>query len=115
VLLAANESLVAYRRQYRSDVELLPTLDLLLSDRDNPRAFGTCVDRIAEHVRDVEWTDGAPAVEALARFAVEIDDDDEMFERLTAARAAVEAFCSDLVDAWFATPVKPMLVGAARS
>jgi uncharacterized circularly permuted ATP-grasp superfamily protein/uncharacterized alpha-E superfamily protein len=115
VLLAANESLVAYRRQYRSDVELLPTLDLLLSDRDNPRAFGTCVDRIAEHVRDVEWAEGAPAVEALARFAVEIDDDDEMFERLTAARAAVEAFCSDLVDAWFATPVKPMLVGAARS
>jgi uncharacterized circularly permuted ATP-grasp superfamily protein/uncharacterized alpha-E superfamily protein len=115
VLLAANESLVAYRRQYRSDVELRATLDLLLSDRDNPRAFGSCVDRIGEHVRDVEWTGGAAWVETLGQFAAEIDDDDKMFEQLGAARDAVEAFCAALVDAWFATPVKPTLVGAART
>ena len=39
VLLAANESLVAYRRQHRSDVALAPALELLLRDRDNPRGL----------------------------------------------------------------------------
>ena len=45
VLLAANESLVAYRRQHRSDVALGPALELLLRDRDNPRGCVTCLER----------------------------------------------------------------------
>ncbi|MEZ5249330.1 MAG: circularly permuted type 2 ATP-grasp protein [Ilumatobacteraceae bacterium] len=37
-LLAANESLVAYRRRYRSDVELGDVVDLLVHDDANPRS-----------------------------------------------------------------------------
>ena len=38
-VLSANESLVAYRRRYRSDVELDAVLDLLVHDDTNPRVW----------------------------------------------------------------------------
>ena len=57
-----NESLVAYRRQHRSDVALAPALELLLRDRDNPRGYVTCMERVAEHVADVGWYEGTAAV-----------------------------------------------------
>ena len=65
VLLAANESLVAYRRQHRSDVALGPALELLLRDRDNPRGLRDVIERLAEHVADVGWYEGTAAVSRL--------------------------------------------------
>ena len=47
-LLTACESLVAYRRRYRSDVELDALCDLLLADDTNPRAMAFQLDRITE-------------------------------------------------------------------
>jgi uncharacterized alpha-E superfamily protein len=47
-LLTACESLVAYRRRYRSDVELDALCDLLLGDDTNPRAMAFQLDRITE-------------------------------------------------------------------
>ena len=38
IVLATNESLVAYRRRYRSDVEFALAMDLVVSDERNPRA-----------------------------------------------------------------------------
>ena len=37
IVLATNESLVAYRRRYRSDVEFAFAMDLVVSDERNPR------------------------------------------------------------------------------
>ncbi|MCU1394128.1 MAG: hypothetical protein JWM34_2556 [Ilumatobacteraceae bacterium] len=45
-VLAANESLVAYRRRYRSDAVLDALVDLLLLDDANPRALAFQLDQL---------------------------------------------------------------------
>ena len=112
-LLGACESLVAYRRTYRSDVELAPTLALLLHDRDNPRAVVSCVDRLAEHVADVEWTEGSAQVErlgALAALAGVATTPAEALAHVGTLQGELDAFAGAIVDRWFATPVRPILV-----
>ena len=49
VVLAANESLVTYRRRYRSDVVLDAVVDLLIADDTNPRSLAFQLDRLREH------------------------------------------------------------------
>jgi uncharacterized alpha-E superfamily protein len=49
-VLAACESLVAYRRRYRSDLALDALCDLLLADDANPRALAFQLDRLSEDV-----------------------------------------------------------------
>lgn len=117
VLLAANESLVAYRRQYRSDVDVSPTFELLLRDRDNPRGYLSCMDRLAEHVADVDWAEGSAKVALLAEMvssmtAADLAGGDPVVDRIGATHEAVSAFADQIVARWFATPVKPMLVRA---
>lgn len=117
LLLAANESLVAYRRQYRSDVDLAPTMELLLRNRDNPRGYLSCLDRLAEHVADVDWPEGSAKVALLAEMvsSVSVADlvgGDPVVDRIVVARDAVVTFANQVVERWFATPVKPMLVRA---
>jgi uncharacterized alpha-E superfamily protein len=106
VLLAANESLVAYRRRYRTDIELEAATHLLLEDVDNPRAFLASVNRMAEHVAAIDWPEGRQAVAALAGTI----DGDDVVAGAQQARAAVRAFAALLIDTWFATPVNPMVV-----
>jgi uncharacterized circularly permuted ATP-grasp superfamily protein/uncharacterized alpha-E superfamily protein len=114
-LLGACESLVAYRRTYRSDVELAPTLALLLHDRDNPRAVVSCIDRLAEHVADVEWTQGSAHVErlgALAALAGVATTPAEALAHVESLQGELDAFAGAIVERWFATPVRPILVRA---
>ena len=116
VLLASNESLVAYRRQHRSDVALGPALELLLRDRDNPRGLITCMDRVAEHVADVGWYDGTAAVSRLVGLVTDASGDDLASPAYVATVvAAVTTLAGEIVGRWFATPVKPMLMQAGRA
>jgi uncharacterized alpha-E superfamily protein len=116
VLLAANESLVAYRRQFRSDVAVVPALELLLRDGDNPRGFLACMHRVAEHVADVGWRRGEDAVRALAAMVTEATTADlATAAYLDTVASAVAAFADEVVETWFATPVKPMLMRAGRA
>ena len=55
VLLAANESLVAYRRRHRSDVELEAAISLLIHDDTNPRSLVSAIDRLERHALDSDW------------------------------------------------------------
>jgi uncharacterized circularly permuted ATP-grasp superfamily protein/uncharacterized alpha-E superfamily protein len=106
ILLAANDSLVAYRRRHRSDVELDAALALLLRDGDNPRSFAASVQRLVEHATAVHWSQGAAAATRLARLG---DGSPPDIER---AHEATSAFAALVRDSWFATPVNPMLVRA---
>jgi uncharacterized circularly permuted ATP-grasp superfamily protein/uncharacterized alpha-E superfamily protein len=116
LLLAANESLVAYRRQHRSDVALAPALELLLRDRDNPRGYVSCIDRVAEHVVDIGWQTGVATVGELAAAVTDGPVDDvATAARLAEVAAATAAFADEVVATWFATPVKPMLMRAGRA
>lgn len=95
VLLAANESLVAYRRHHRSDVELALVRELLLADGDNPRSLAACVTKLGDHTAAMRWEAGMRAVGALADEITLID-----LDRLAAL----------VHETWFATPVKPVVV-----
>ncbi len=53
IALAANESLVAYRRRHRTDITLDALGDLLLADRDNPRSVRFQLDRLALDLHDL--------------------------------------------------------------
>jgi uncharacterized alpha-E superfamily protein len=94
IMLAANESLVAYRRHHRSDVERAAALDLLLDDVDNPRSAAACVHRLGEAVAALGWDAGMRAVAALS-------DGGPSLERL-------DEFSTLVHDTWFASPVNPV-------
>ena len=63
-VLSANESLVAYRRRYRSDVELDAVLELLLHDDSNPRSLAYQLDRLREHAAGLAWAEGSALVQS---------------------------------------------------
>ena len=48
--LITHESLIAYRRRYRSFLQLPGTLELLFLDASNPRAVLYQLDRLQEHI-----------------------------------------------------------------
>ena len=57
-VLASTESLVAYRRRYRTDIELESLIDLLVVDHRNPRSLAFQVDRIREDLASLPDRDG---------------------------------------------------------
>ena len=50
-MLIAAESIITYRRRYRSQAQLETLLDLLLIDPDNPRSLALQLDQLAVDVR----------------------------------------------------------------
>jgi uncharacterized alpha-E superfamily protein len=61
-LLACCDSLVAYRRRYRSDIEVEALASLLLTDPSNPRSLAFQIDRL---LGDLRRLPGEPPEEAL--------------------------------------------------
>ena len=104
VLLAANDSLVAYRRRHRSDVEPDAAIALLLRDADNPRSYAASVGRLVEHAAAVHWDEGAAAATRLAAMVDEPQLDAPGLHDATGRYAGL------VFESWFATPVNPMLV-----
>jgi uncharacterized alpha-E superfamily protein len=117
-VLAANESLVAYRRRYRSDVELRAVVDLLVRDDMNPRGLAFQLDRLREHLASLMWPEGGALVEqaVVATFA-DLDDVVVQGRRLAvdgvvlAARGPLLQLDAAVVARWFADPVNPMVLG----
>lgn len=105
VLLAANESLVAYRRRHRSDVERDAAAALLLRDPTNPRSLAACVEALAAHADDAEWDAGLVLADT-ARDAMTLDLD----ELVPTVQAAIDEYGRAVVARWFAAPVSPMIV-----
>lgn len=109
VLLAANESLVAYRRRYRSDVEVAATCSLLITDPSNPRSLAGSMQRIAGHAEAVGWDAGriivGGALDALSL---------EVAEMVPTVRGILDEFSRAVVERWFAAPVAPMVVSGRQ-
>lgn len=49
-VLATTENIIAYRRRYRSYLQLETMLELLLSDETNPRSLGFQINVLQEHI-----------------------------------------------------------------
>jgi uncharacterized circularly permuted ATP-grasp superfamily protein/uncharacterized alpha-E superfamily protein len=116
-VLSANESLVAYRRRYRSDVDLHAVLDLLLRDDANPRSLAYQLDRLREHTAGLAWPDGSALVEAASMAALAHIDDTVVNGRrvsldafVIGVRGPLLSLAEAIVQRWFADPVNPTLV-----
>ena len=117
-VLAANESLVAYRRRYRSDVDLAAVLDLLLRDDTNPRGLAFQLDRLREHVSALAWPHGVQLVQAASTAALaEIETTVVSGRRVSldgfvlSVRGPLLALSDAISQHWFADPVNPTLMG----
>lgn len=120
-VLAANESLIAYRRRHRSDVELDAVLAFLLHDDTNPRALAFQLDRLREHMAALAWPEGADLVQRASLGALPGDTRAIAGGRRLTVDAIVLATRGPLLDLgeaiverWFADPVNPMVMGAGR-
>lgn len=117
-LLSVNESLVAYRRRYRSDVELGAVLDLLVHDDANPRSLAFQLDRLREHMASLAWQEGADLVHRASLGALTTVGDTVSGGRridvdalVLAARGPLLELGTAVVRRWFADPVNPMVMG----
>ena len=103
-LLAACESLVVYRRRYRSDVDPAMVARLLLADRSNPRSVGFQLERAIEDLLALPPRPPTAALVGQARGALErIGDGRSGAVRapLLAARGAALAIAEGVVAEWF--------------
>jgi uncharacterized alpha-E superfamily protein len=117
-VLAANESLVTYRRRYRSDVVLDAVLDLLVGDETNPRGLAFQLDRLREHMAALAWAEGLALIDrASIGTLTQIDDDATANGRRLAVDALIVAVRAPLLEMngaivrrWFADPVNPTMM-----
>jgi uncharacterized circularly permuted ATP-grasp superfamily protein/uncharacterized alpha-E superfamily protein len=118
-VLRSNESLIAYRRRFRSDAELGPLLDLLVRDHTNPRSIEFQLDALREHLIALGSRDPVgelPALVDAVERAVSLAElfgigQEQVVERLVlAARAGLDQLNTRLVAVHFADPavLRPM-------
>jgi uncharacterized circularly permuted ATP-grasp superfamily protein/uncharacterized alpha-E superfamily protein len=70
-VLTTAESIITYRRRYRSHAHLETLLDLLLLDPDTPRSLARQLDLLLEDVRALPTAPGAPRVSEAEKHALE--------------------------------------------
>ena len=114
IVLASCESLIAYRRRYRSDLRVDALLDLVVFDSSNPRSVAFQLDRIRDHHatlphRYPEMTDHLlQAAEALAdRMA----GDAPVGELVVEIRGPLLRYVDALSTTWFSHIDVPGVLG----
>jgi uncharacterized alpha-E superfamily protein len=70
-VLASNESLMTYRRRYRSYLQLSTVLELLLFDDTNPRSLIFQLNRMQEHVDRLPKQNTTKHITELERLVLE--------------------------------------------
>ncbi len=120
VVLGSHESLVAYRRRYRSEVELRALLDLLVHDDANPRSVAFQLDRLREHAASLHWGLGSDLVAQASRGtfghvggSVTAGRRVDVDALVLATRAPLLVLADEVVRHWFADPVRPTAMGAS--
>ncbi|MEM9515100.1 MAG: circularly permuted type 2 ATP-grasp protein, partial [Actinomycetota bacterium] len=113
LILAVNESLVAYRRRHRSDVDLSLAARLIVADERNPRAAAAAL-RVIEHESiQLGWDDGA----RLARDGMailgrsEYDDVEGIAATLDDLWGVCDRIARLVVTTHLVTPVDPRPMG----
>lgn len=101
-MLAIHESLVAYRRRFRSDVDRNAVVNLLIHDADNPRSLEFQLARIGEHAVVLGWPNG-PGLVAEARRAASDSN-------WTRVGSTLSDLATSVAVRWFSDPVRPTIV-----
>ncbi|MEO7369276.1 MAG: circularly permuted type 2 ATP-grasp protein, partial [Ilumatobacteraceae bacterium] len=114
LVLGASESLVAYRRRYRSDVRLDAIEDLLVHDDSNPRSLVFQLDRINEHLAALPWNPDASKhrrfLDAAARGRIG-EGPDSLAKLVLGVRGPLLELIRELMLAWFTHPARRGLGG----
>lgn len=101
--LATAESLVAYRRRYRSDVESAAATRLLVRDESNPRSVAAGLAQLRARSVEMEWPTGVrlcdDASAALRR---------PLPEALGEVLAIIDTLSAEIVQRWFSAPTDPV-------
>ncbi len=105
-VLASTESLVAYRRRYRTDIELESLLDLLVVDDRNPRSLAFQVDRIREDLASLPdrngQSDEVGLLEKLAHRLPAVRPDSSLEVTLVEVDDLLAALLRGIGRTWFA-------------
>ncbi len=114
LVLGASESLVAYRRRYRSDVRITAIEDLLVHDDSNPRSLSFQLDRINEHLAALPWNPDASKhrrfLDAAARGRLG-EGPDSLAKLVLGVRGPLLELIRELMLAWFTHPARRGLGG----
>lgn len=113
IVLAANESLVAYRRRFRSDVEFEPAMRLVVAERLNPRSAAAAVEAIRTEAANLGWQQGVEmATGVLDTLSVASFAD---VASTAAALNAVWTGCDEMsravVGEYLSAPLDPRMLG----
>ena len=113
IVLATNESLVAYRRRYRSDVEFALAMDLVVSDDRNPRAAMSALRSIVLEAEALEWESGATiAAELIVLLQAETYDTvGGTMSTLGELWRGVDRLARGIVNEYLASPLDPRVMG----
>jgi uncharacterized alpha-E superfamily protein len=113
IVLATNESLVAYRRRYRSDVEFGLAMDLVVSDGLNPRAAMAALVIVRTEAEQLEWAHGVELVTRLIDLVAA-----ETHETVGSTMATLgelwdgsDQLARGIVSEFLASPVDPRVMG----
>ena len=113
LILASNESLVAYRRRHRSDVEFEQALHLVVADAHNPRAVASAIREVRHQARRLNWERGVEEstrlIDALA--AASFESVNSTAAVLADVFDACDRLARDVVGSYLAAPVDPRIMG----
>ena len=113
IVLASNESLVAYRRRHRSDVEFDAALQLVVADVHNPRAAAAAIRAVRHQADRLGWENGVEtATGLLERFElVSFDSVGSALEALDEVFAGCDLLARDVVGSYLSAPIDPRMMG----
>jgi uncharacterized circularly permuted ATP-grasp superfamily protein/uncharacterized alpha-E superfamily protein len=113
LILASNESLVAYRRRHRSDVEFETALHLVVADVHNPRAVASALHDVCHQADRLDWSRGVEEstrlLEVLA--AASFDSVGSTAAVLAEVFDGCDRLARDVVGSYLAAPVDPRIMG----
>ena len=96
--LSSNESLMTYRRRYRSYLQLTTVLELLLFDDSNPRSLLFQLQRMQEHVKQLPQSDTTVHITELERLVLEATAQLQINEIASLAQAEPDAIAHQNLD-----------------
>ena len=113
LILASNESLVAYRRRHRSDVEFERALYLVVGDVHNPRSAASAISEVRHEAERLGWEGGvAEATELLALIeAASFESVESMATLLVGVFDGCDRLAREVVGSYLAAPVDPRMMG----
>jgi uncharacterized circularly permuted ATP-grasp superfamily protein/uncharacterized alpha-E superfamily protein len=107
-VLAANDSLVAYRRRHRSDVALDDVISLLVADDRNPRAVAASLVALQHDAAQIGWAPGRAGLDTVLDDLLADIGHDSVLEAI----ARLHALAGSLTTTRLAVPPNPFPMGS---